>query len=46
VIILLTTSCQASLGGEGWFSTWSARAAAVDILDQSLHPLEEGAYPP
>jgi hypothetical protein len=24
VIILLTTSCQASLDSEGWFNTWSA----------------------
>src|ERR1700688_4426221 len=32
MIILVTTSCQASLGNEGWFNTWSAEWQARQLL--------------
>src|SRR5260221_7006189 len=42
VIILLTTSCQASLDNEGWFNAWSAEWQARQLLLIASEPTPAG----
>src|SRR6202140_2698017 len=45
MIILVTTSCQASLDNEGWFNTWSAEWQARQLLLIASDPGPAGKNP-